>query len=344
MVRVYGQNLDVLRGKAEEVRRLLAGVDGTADQQVERMVEEPTLEIEVDLAKAQQYGIKPGDVRRAAATLLSGIQVGSLFEEQKVFDVVVWGTPEVRGSVEELRELLVDLPDGGHVALGQVANVRIKPALSVIRHDAVSRSIDVTADVGGRDYDAVMADVNERLAQVQFPLEYHAEVLGDQADARAVERRVLGVAAIAAVLVLLLLQAAFASWRLPPPPPWPCRPPWPAALPPCWPAAASCRWARWPGSGWWPPWPSATWSPWSATASSWNATRPSRPARPWSCAPPASALAGPDHRPGHRPGPGAPGGAGNVPGQELLQPWPWSSSAAWSPRPCSPCSSCPPST
>jgi CzcA family heavy metal efflux pump len=214
VVRVYGQDLEVLRAKAEEVRRLLAGVDGTTRQQVEQMVEEPTLEIEVDLAKAQRVGIKPGDVRRAAATMLSGIQVGSLFEEQKVFDVVVWGAPDVRGSVADLRELLVDLPEGGHVELGQVADVRFRPALSVIRHDAVSRSIDVTADVGGRDYDAVVADVSERLAKVQFPLEYHAEVLGDQADRRAVERRVLGAAAIAAVLILLLLQAAFASWRL----------------------------------------------------------------------------------------------------------------------------------
>jgi Cu/Ag efflux pump CusA len=214
VVRVYGQDLEVLRAKAEEVRRLLAGVDGTTRQQVEQMVEEPTLEIEVDLAKAQRVGIKPGDVRRAAATMLSGIQVGSLFEEQKVFDVVVWGAPDVRGSVEDLRELLVDLPEGGHVELGQVADVRIRPALSVIRHDAVSRSIDVIADVGGRDYDDVVADVSERLGQLQFPLEYHAEVLGDQADRRAVERRVLGVAAIAAVLILLLLQAAFASWRL----------------------------------------------------------------------------------------------------------------------------------
>jgi CzcA family heavy metal efflux pump len=214
VVRVYGQDLEVLRAKAEEVRRLVAGVEGTTNQQVEQMVEEPTLEIEVDLEKAQRYGIKPGDVRRAAATLLSGIQVGSLFEEQKVFDVVVWGAPEVRGSVADLRELLVDRPEGGHVQLGQVADVRIKPALSTIRHHAVSRSIDVTADVHGRHYGAVMAEVDRRLGGVQFPLEYHAEVLGDQAGRQAVERRVLGAAAIAAVLVLLLLQAAFASWRL----------------------------------------------------------------------------------------------------------------------------------
>jgi Cu/Ag efflux pump CusA len=128
--------------------------------------------------------------------------------------VVVWGAPEVRSSVTDIRELLVDKPGGGHVQLGQVADVRIKPALSVIRHDAVSRSIDVTADVRGRGLEAVMADVRQGLDEVQFPLEYHAELVGEHAEQRAAARRALGIAAIAAVLILLLMQAAFGSWRL----------------------------------------------------------------------------------------------------------------------------------
>jgi CzcA family heavy metal efflux pump len=214
VVRIFGQDLSVLRSKAEEVRRLMAGIDGTVQPQVERMVEEPTLQIEVDLAKAQRFGIKPGDVRRAAATMLSGIQVGSLFEEQKVFDVVVWGAPEVRRSLTDIRELLVDRPGGGHVELGQVADVRITPALSVIRHDAVSRSIDVSVDVRGRDYDDVVADLRRGLGNLEFPLEYHAEVVGEHADQQAAERRALAMAGIAAVLILLLFQAAFGSWRL----------------------------------------------------------------------------------------------------------------------------------
>jgi CzcA family heavy metal efflux pump len=213
-VRVYGQDLEVLRSKAEEVRQAIAGVDGTADQQVQRLVEEPTLEIEVDLAKAQQVGIKPGDVRRAAATMLSGIQVGNLFEEQKVFDVVVWGAPAVRDSLTSIRELMVDVPGGGQVQLGEVANVRVKPALSVIRHEDVSRSIDVTASVSGRSLGSVVSDVEAALGNVQFPLEYHAEVLGNAGDEQAAQRRTLAIAAIAALLVFLLLQVAFGSWRL----------------------------------------------------------------------------------------------------------------------------------
>jgi len=214
VVRVYGQDLDVLRSKAEEVRQLLTGIEGTANQQVQRLVEEPTLEIEVDLAKAQEVGIKPGDVRRAAATMLSGMLVGNLFEEQKVFDVVVWGAPQVRSSLTSIRELMVDLPGGGQVQLGEVANVRVKPGLSVIRHDNVSRSLDVAASVSGRSLGSVVNDAEAALRNVQFPLEYHAEVLADGTDRQATRQRTAIIAGIAAIVIFLLLQVAFGSWRL----------------------------------------------------------------------------------------------------------------------------------
>ncbi len=89
--------------------------------------EEPTLEIKVDLTTAQTHGIKPGDVRRAAATLISGILVGNLFEEQKIFDVVVWGTPELRDSISDVSNLMIPKPDGSLLRLGDVADVRIVP-------------------------------------------------------------------------------------------------------------------------------------------------------------------------------------------------------------------------
>ena len=79
---------------------------------MELPLEEPQVEIEVNMDAAKQYGVKPGDVRRAAATLLSGIEVGYLFEEQKVFDVVVWGVPETRHSLTNIQNLLIDAPNG----------------------------------------------------------------------------------------------------------------------------------------------------------------------------------------------------------------------------------------
>lgn len=213
VVRVFGEDLDVLRRQGERVKRLLAGVDGVVDTRVERLPQEPTVAIEVSLTKAQRYGVKPGDVRRAATTLLQGIQVGSLFERQKVFDVVVRAVPESRSSLTDVRNLLLDVPHGGHVRLRDIADVRVRPTPQVIQRDASSRRIDVSANVSGRSLTAVQDDVRQRLERMSFPLEYHAEVIDHATGARATVMRFVGVALAAAIGILLLLQAAFGSWR-----------------------------------------------------------------------------------------------------------------------------------
>ncbi len=215
VVRVYGTDLKTLRSKAEDVARMLAHVDGIVDPQVEFEDEHPSLEIEVDLERAKDYGLKPGDVRRAAASLLSGIQVGSLFEEQKVFDVVVWGAPDVRRSLTNVSQLLIDTPLGGQVRLQDVADLRIASAPKVINREAVARRIDVSAELRGRSPASVTAEVEERLhKEIEFPLEFRAEVLGGYAARVAAVQRVRAFAVGAAIAGLLLLHAAFGSWRL----------------------------------------------------------------------------------------------------------------------------------
>jgi len=214
VVRIFGQDLDLMRAKAAEVRDLIAEVDGVSAASVEAQVDEPTLEIEVDLAAAAAYGLKPGDVRRLAATLLSGIEVGSLFEEQKVFEVIVRGTPDIRQSVSAIQGLLIETPADGLVALDQVADVRIVPSPTVIRRDAVQRAIDIGATITDRDASAVLADVETAIAAVDFPLGSHAEVVGDTALRQAAQGALLAVAAASLIGIFLLLQAAFSSWRL----------------------------------------------------------------------------------------------------------------------------------
>jgi CzcA family heavy metal efflux pump len=214
VVRVFGQDLKVLAAKAEEVRGAIAGVDGVTAPRVEVPATEPAVQIQVSLAAAERHGIKPGDVRRAAATLLSGVTVGNLFEEQKVFDVVVWGTPPTRHSLTSLQNLLVDTPEGEQVRLGDVASVRIAPDPVVLNHDDVSRYVDVTAGVRGRSLGAVTSDVERRVRAIQFPLEHHAEVLTEATERGDARQQVWFIWAAAAIGVFLLLQAAFASWRL----------------------------------------------------------------------------------------------------------------------------------
>jgi CzcA family heavy metal efflux pump len=209
-VRLYGEDLGVLRTKANEIREAVAGVDGLVDERVELPAEEPTLEVEVDLLAAQRYRVKPGDVRRAAATLVSGIGVGSLFEEQKVFDVVVWGTPETRSSLSSVRGLLIETPDGGHIRLDQVADVSIRPNPTMIERHAVSRYVDVVGSVEGRSREAVAGDIEAALDDVAFPLEFHPEVLTSEGQPTG---RLIAIGVAGAIGMFLLLQAAFGAWR-----------------------------------------------------------------------------------------------------------------------------------
>jgi Cu/Ag efflux pump CusA len=214
VIRIYGKKRDVLRTKAEEVREALATIDGITDLRVDGYVEQPQVEIQVNLAAAEPYGLKPGDVRRAAATMYAGLNVGFLFEAQKMYDVVVWGTPELRNSVSDIRNLLLDTPRGSHVRLGEVADVRIASTPTVIYHEALQNRIDVVAGVRGGDLAAVVDAVENKLDEVTFPVEYYPALLGETVEREAAEERLLNFALAVAIGILLLLQAAFRSWRV----------------------------------------------------------------------------------------------------------------------------------
>jgi Cu/Ag efflux pump CusA len=214
VVRVYGQELDVLRTQANSVRDELAGIDGVVTALVDPEVLEPTVQIEVDLAAAEAHGLSSGDIRRTATTLLSGIEVGSLFEDQKVFQVVVWGVPEIRESLTDIAGLLIETPQNGHVRLDEVADVRVGPAATVVNREGVARRIDIGIDVAGRDVQAVVADIQDRVQGMELPLEYHAEVRAIAADLQAEQLQLLAIVAAVAIVIFLLLQAAFDSWRL----------------------------------------------------------------------------------------------------------------------------------
>jgi CzcA family heavy metal efflux pump len=214
VMRVYGDDMKMIRKKAEEVQQVLARIAGVSDAKVQYPDEMPTLEIEVNLDKARRHGLKPGDIRRAATSLVSGLEVGNLFDEQKVFEVVVWGTPNTRRNLTNIQDLLIETPSRNHVPLKDLADVRIMPTATEIHRDAAARRIDVTASVRGRDLAAVAADIERGMKGVQFPLEYRAELLGEYAEGLAAQERLLTFAITAAIGILLLLQAYFRSWRL----------------------------------------------------------------------------------------------------------------------------------
>jgi len=214
VIRIFGEDLEELRTEAQDVKHLLAAIPGVAEEHVSFQEDVPQVDVRVDLDAAQHYGLKPGDVRRAAATLVNGEEVGDIFRDGKAYDVNVWSTPETRNSLTDIRRLPLDTPDGGQVLLGQVAQVAIRPTPNSIEREGDSRRIDVEANVEGRDLGSVVHDVEAAMEGVDFPLGYHAELLGEYAERQAAQGRLLLYALVAVAVVFLLLRVALHTWRL----------------------------------------------------------------------------------------------------------------------------------
>jgi CzcA family heavy metal efflux pump len=214
VVRTYGEDLKTLRAKSDQILRLVSSVPGVVDAHRDISSDVPQAEVTVNLAKAERYGLKPGDVRRDAATLVAGEEVGDIFRAGKAYDTVVWSPPQTRHSFSDIENLPIDLPSGAHIRLGEVASVAVRPNPNAIDRQGDSRYLDVGAAVAGRDLGSVVSDIRDKLASVRLDRGYHVELLGEYKERQSAQSRLLLSAIIAGVLILLLLQASFRRWRL----------------------------------------------------------------------------------------------------------------------------------
>jgi len=214
VVRVYGPDLTVLEKKAKEIYEVIANVDGVADLKVQPQTLVPQIEVKFRPEAASQFGLVPGNVRRAVTTLIKGTKVGEIYEEQKIFDVVVWGIPEVRHEIGAVQALMIDVPTGGQVPLGEVADVYIAPTPNEITREASSRRIDVTCNVRGRDLGSVAREIERLVKDITFESGYHPEILGEYAEREQSRNRLFWLAVLSLIGIFLLLYADFVSVRL----------------------------------------------------------------------------------------------------------------------------------
>jgi Cu/Ag efflux pump CusA len=213
VVRLFGQDLAAMQATGAKIAGAMSTVSGLQGAHVVAAPRQPTVHVEVDLAAADKAGLRPGDVRREATTLASGLVVGNLYEQAKVFDVVVLGTPTTRANLSGLDDVRIDTPNGSQVRLGDVAKVTVGPEPASIVHDQSMRSVDVVADLTGGGAASVVADVTSAVNRVPMPSETHVQVLSDAADREADARRVAIVSLGVLLGLLLLVQAATGSWR-----------------------------------------------------------------------------------------------------------------------------------
>jgi Cu/Ag efflux pump CusA len=173
----------------------------------------PQIEVRLRPDAAERFGLTAGHIRRASTTLLKGAKVGEVYEDQKRFDVVVWGVPAVRTDPVAIRALPVDTPSGAQVRLGDVADVVVAPTPNEIKHEKASRRLDITCNVQGRDLGSVAQEIETQVRQIAFDRAYRPEFLGEYAARQESTRRLYAWAALALVGMVLLLYVDLQAWR-----------------------------------------------------------------------------------------------------------------------------------
>lgn len=214
VVRTFGPDLDTLRSKGAEIKQAIADVPGVVNLKLEAQLLVPQVQVRLRPDAIAKFGLTAGQVRRSVATLVKGTKAGEVYQDQKSIEVVVIGVPEMRSDLSAIQRLPIDLPLGGEVPLGDVADVFIAPAPNEIKRESASRRIDVTCNVSGRDLGSVAREIEQRVKQLDFPAGYHPEFLGEYAARAASQRSLFALSAAAMIGIVLLLHVDFRSWRL----------------------------------------------------------------------------------------------------------------------------------
>lgn len=214
VVRIYGPNLAELRKTADEVALAMSGVEGVTGLKVETQVLVPQIVVRIRSDDAMAFGLTPGDISSSTSLLVNGTQVGEIFEDQKIYRVMIWGEDSIRRDVDALQRLMIDTPSGAQVSLGDVADITIEPAPNVITREGSSRKIDVLCNVSGRDLSSVANDIQRVVKdKVDFGQGYHPEFLGEYAEASAARQRILVLSIFSAIAIFLLLYSDFQAFR-----------------------------------------------------------------------------------------------------------------------------------
>ncbi|MGI9434623.1 MAG: efflux RND transporter permease subunit, partial [Geminicoccaceae bacterium] len=215
VVRIYGPDVQDLRDSAKKVFEAIRDVPGLIDTHIgAASVDIPQIEVEVDLDKAAAHGLKPGDVRRAAAVLISGQEVTDIHKDGKVYDVFVWTPPDIRTSIESLENFPIDTPYGGVVRIGDIADVRNGIVPNAIKRENTEREIDVEGNVAGGDLSAVAEEVERRIAALDFPIGVYPKLLGEYKEAETAKSRLFYTTVAAAVAIFFVLHISFRNWWL----------------------------------------------------------------------------------------------------------------------------------
>lgn len=211
-IKLFGNELDVLRGKAEEIQSLLQTIPGVTDLQIEKQVLIPQIQIRIDREKAKKYGVRVGTLAEALEIGSSGRVVSQIIEGQRTFNVLLRFNEEARKDLNAYRNILIDTPAGSKVPLSEVADVYTSLGPNVINHENVQRRIIVSANTQGRDLGSVIKEIQDSLRdKLPLPQGYFITYGGQFQSQQSATRMIALLSIFSLLMIFLVLYAHFHS-------------------------------------------------------------------------------------------------------------------------------------
>ena len=213
-IKLYGEDINMLANKAEEISKIIAGTKGIGDMRVEATTGLPQMTVQYNRHKLAQYGLNVEALNMVIQSAFAGGKAGVIFEGEKRFDLVVRLDEKHRKSIEDLKSLYVNLPNGTQIPLKEVANISYKPGPMQISRDNTNRRTFVGINVRGRDIKSLVEEIQQKLdAQLDLPAGYYIRYGGAFDNLERATKRLQVVVPIALGLIFILIFFALKSFK-----------------------------------------------------------------------------------------------------------------------------------
>ncbi len=212
-IKLFGEDLDILASKAEEMGKIIATVPGVADMKVEATDGLPQITIDYNRNKLAQYGLEINKLNSVVQAAFAGGKAGVIFEGEKRFDLVVRLQKENRESIADIQNLFINLPNGSQIPLKEIANVSYEPGPMQISRDNTNRRTYVGINIRDRDVKSVVEEIQDKLeTQFELPAGYYIRYGGAFENLERASNKLQTVVPIALLLIFILIYFALKSF------------------------------------------------------------------------------------------------------------------------------------
>ncbi len=211
-IKIFGDDLNTLAGKADEVEKIIQGIDGVEDISVEKVTGLAQIQVTFNRDRLAQYGLSVDGLNRVLKAAIAGSQAGVVYDEEKRFGLVVRLDKDYRNSLDDIKNLSVALPNGEQISFEQLADITVRSGPAQVSRENTKRRITIGFNVRNRDVESLIADVTEQIdKQIKLPVGYYVSYGGQFKNLEAASERLAVAVPVALLLIFLLLFFTFHS-------------------------------------------------------------------------------------------------------------------------------------